>query len=170
MFEKGAMIIYGSNGVCRVEEVSEMDLTGSGNSKLYYTLSQIGRAGGRIYTPTDNEKVVMRPVISRDEALSLIDEIEEMDVLTIISEKTREAEYKEAIHTCDPHEYVRVLKTIHVRMLERIAEGKKVTALDEKYYALAEKNLVSELAVALGMEQNDARTCVVTRVGGLLEA
>ena len=62
MFEKGAMIIYGSNGVCRVEEVSEMDLTGSGNSKLYYTLSQIGRAGGRIYTPTDNEKVVMRPL------------------------------------------------------------------------------------------------------------
>ncbi len=164
MFEKGEMIIYGSNGVCRVEEVGELDLTSSGNAKLYYTLSQVGRAGNRIYTPIDNDKVVMRPVILKEEALQLIDEIEDLETLTVLSEKNREAEYKEAIRTCDPREYVRLLKTIHLRRMERIAEGKKVTALDEKYLAIAEKNLISELAVALGMEHNDARSYVFTRV------
>ena len=69
MYQIGQYIIYGSTGVCRVEGVVEKPPLG-----LYYVLSPLYESG-TIYTPAEHPKVFMRPVISRDEAEALIDQI-----------------------------------------------------------------------------------------------
>lgn len=64
MFEVGDFIIYGSNGVCRVENVGSMDMKGVPSDKMYYTLVPVYSSKTKVFTPVDNAKVIMRPVIS----------------------------------------------------------------------------------------------------------
>lgn len=76
MYQTGDLLIYGSTGVCRVLSIDRRQdyVDGIKQDKLYYQLKPLHQ-GGVIYTPVDNSKVVMRPVISREEAEALIDTI-----------------------------------------------------------------------------------------------
>jgi len=48
-------------------------------------------------------------------------------------------------------------------------EGKKVTAVDEKYFHLAENSLYGELAIPLEMTKEEVKKYVVERVEQLQE-
>jgi len=76
MFQAGDLLVYGSTGVCRVLSIDRrQERVGSiRQERLYYQLKPIYQ-GGLIYTPVDNDKVSMRPIISRQEAEDLISEI-----------------------------------------------------------------------------------------------
>ena len=63
MYIIGDKIIYGQTGVCVVEDICEKTLSRN-NTKMYYTLRPIYQHNNMIYTPVDNDKVFMRPVIS----------------------------------------------------------------------------------------------------------
>lgn len=164
MYQIGEIIIYGSNGACRVEKVGSVEMDGLPKGKTYYTLKPVYANGGTVFTPVDNQKVVMRPIISREEAEDLIEHIESVETLWVEDEKKRELQYKEAMKTCDCREWVKVLKTLHYRRVSRIAEGKKATASDEKYLRLAEDSLYGELALALDIKRDEVGKYIEERV------
>ncbi|MBR3644524.1 MAG: CarD family transcriptional regulator [Parasporobacterium sp.] len=158
MFNIGDLIVYGNTGVCTVEKIGKPELAGVTDDKVYYTLQPYYSKNSRIFTPCDNDKVVMRPVISKKEAETLVKEIPKIKLLVITDEKKREECYKETMRTCDCREFVSILKTIYNRKITRLAEGKKVTASDERYFSMAEDKLFGELAIALGVEKSAMRT------------
>ena len=49
-------------------------------------------------------------------------------------------------------------------MEDRIAEGKKVTSSDSKYFHLAEESLYGELAISLDMEKEEVKDYVKEKV------
>ena len=49
-------------------------------------------------------------------------------------------------------------------MQSRIAEGKKITASDEKYFHLAEERLYGEFAIILGIERDQVREFISEKV------
>ncbi len=169
MFEIGELIIYGGNGVCRVEKIGPIDAGMGPKDRMYYTLNPLKNRESRIFTPVDNEKVIMRPTMTREDALKLIDQIQNVETLWISDERRRESEYKEAIRKCDCREYVKIIKTIYLRKKKRLADGKKVTAVDERYFAIAEENLYGELSVALDMDKVQAKAFVEQRVKEMAE-
>ena len=134
MFDVGDFIIYGSNGVCKITHIGPMKMPGVPKDRLYYTMVPCYIRDSEIFTPVDNERVVMRKVMSKDEAEDFIQSISEIKELEIIEEKRRELEYKQAVLTCEPEVLVSLIKTIYTRMEDRIAEGKKVTSSDSKYF------------------------------------
>ena len=158
MFKVGDLIVYGNTGVCTVEKIGRPDLSGISDDKEYYTLLPYYSRNSRIFTPCDNDKVVMRPIMSKKEAEKLLREIPKIEILVITDEKKREECYKETMKTCDCREFVSILKTIYNRKKTRLAEGKKVTASDERYYNMAEDKLFGELAIALGLEKSQMKT------------
>ena len=162
MFEIGEYVVYGTRGVCQVEKIGEVNMGEKG--KLYYTLIPVYQFGSRIFTPVDSNKVIMRTVISKKEAMKLIDDIENIETIWIIDEKTRELTYKEAVRKCDCRELVKIIKTLYVRKMFRIAEGKKVTANDEKYLKIAEDSLYGELAFPLEMDKNKVESFIIEQV------
>ena len=164
MFNVGDHIIYGINGVCKITEIGPMKMAGADPSKLYYTVVPCYIRDSEIYTPVDNQRVVMRKVMSKDEAETFIDDIKTVDKLDIIEEKKRELEYKQAVLTCDPKILVQLIKTIYQRMGDRIAEGKKVTASDSKYFKIAEDSLYGELAISLDIEKDSVKDYIKDRV------
>lgn len=165
MFNVGDFIIYGSNGVCKITDVGPMKMSGIPKDKLYYTMVPCYIRDSEIFTPVDNERVVMRKVMSKTEAEDFIDSISDIKELEIVEEKKRELEYKAAVLTCDPIILVELIKTIRTRMDERIAEGKKVTSSDSKYIHLAEDSLYGELAVSLEMDKDEVKDYVKEKVG-----
>lgn len=165
MFKIGDYIIYGSNGVCEVEDVGTIDNPSISKDKLYYTLSPYYTKGSRIFTPADNSKVIMRLILTKKEAMKLIDEIEDIDSLGILDEKRKELEYKEAFRKGDCRQLVKIIKAIYLRRQSRIAEGKKITSVDDKYFHMAEENLYGELAVSLDMDKDMVKDFIIKHVG-----
>lgn len=154
MFQVNDTVIYGNHGVCRITEIGTLSISMADKQKQYYTLRPIYQPSAVIYAPVENPKTLMRPVISKEEAENLIKEVPEIDSVWIANEKEREHQYKAALQTCDCRELVKIIKTLYMRKAARIQNGKKVTAVDEKYFRLAEAQLYEELAYALDMEKS----------------
>ena len=160
MFKVNDYIVYGNAGVCRVDTIGPMDF-GQGSSKDYYTLCPVYQRGSQVFTPVDNEKVVMRPLMSDEECRDLISRIDEIELLEITDEKKREDTYKEAIRTCDADAWVSVIKTLYDRTQNRIHQGKKATSSDEKYMHIAKENLYGELAFSLKITKEKVEEVVM---------
>ena len=164
MFDVGEFVVFGSDGVCRVESVGALDMDGISKEKLFYTLIPLGKSGnGKIFAPVDGKKVIIRRVVNREEANKLIDEIKEIGKLEIQDEKKREERYKEVIHNCDLREVIQLIKEIHARREMRDAIGKKLTAMDERYFMIAENCLYSELSLPLEMEKSEIKEYITSK-------
>jgi len=164
MFEIGEYIVYGVKGVCQIEDITHMDISGVDKNRLYYVLAPIGDKSGKIYAPTDNPKVMMRKVITKEEANQLIEELPRIELLWVPDDRQREAKYKEALNTCDYRAWVSIVKTLYLRKQERVAQGKKITALDERYMRTAENELYSELSLTLGIPKNEMEEYIKERL------
>lgn len=164
MFAIGQQIIYGNTGVCIVNQIGPLDSVSGMGDRIYYTLLPFYSKESTIYTPVDNQKIVMRPILTKEEAESLIEEIPEIEELWITDEKNREQDYKDALAKADCRELIRVIKTIYPRKQKRLAAGKKVTASDERYFNMAEDFLYKELAISLDMDLDKVADYVVSHV------
>ena len=167
MFKPGEYIHYGSSGLCRVEEITKLNVSGADKDRLYYRLSPLEGQGGVIYTPVDNQKVQMRRVLSTEEAKQLIDSIPDIQELWISEEKQREQNYKQALKSPDCRCWIQIIKTLYLRKQSRMAQGRKITATDEKYLKSAENRLYSELALALGQDKSDMEQYITMRIKSL---
>ena len=167
MFEPGDIIIYGSSGVCRVVGIApSKDPKEKG--RLYYELSPVYRECV-IFTPADNKKVFMRPLITREEALSLIDSLPEISAQAYHNRVLRQlAEHYEAVlKTHDCRELAEMLMSLHIKKRELEQQKRKFGLVDERYMKLAEEHLHGELAVALGIGIDEVPDFIEKRHAGL---
>ena len=70
MFAAGDLVVYGGEGVCRVESVGTPDTSGYDKTKTYYTLAPLYRSG-QVMTPVDT-CVLMRPVMTAQDAAGFL--------------------------------------------------------------------------------------------------
>lgn len=164
MYQKGQYIIYGIRGVCEVTDVITIDRPDGPKGRLYYELRPYYQKDSKIVAPVDSEKTITRPLLSREEAMKLINSISEVSEMEVINDKQREERYKEALKTCDCRVWVSMIKTLYLRRKDRLEQGKKMTDLDERYFKTAEDNLYSELALSLGMPREEMAGYITERV------
>ncbi|MCR5520968.1 MAG: CarD family transcriptional regulator [Lachnospiraceae bacterium] len=166
MFDIGDYVVFGTDGVCRVEDVGALDMEGVSKDKLYYTLAPHGKSGNnRIFAPVEGKRVVMRKVITSEEAQKLINDITDIGRLEIRDEKKREETYKHVLQGCDCREIVSLIKEIYFRKQERTAQGKKLPSVDERYFTMAENSLYGELCLPLNIDKEDVRDYICAVVG-----
>lgn len=162
MFQIGETVVCGNNGVCLIEKIGPLSNMGkTSGQRDYYTLQPCFDNSGKIYLPVDTDKVVMRYVLSKEEVNNLFNEISDLEQIDITNEKTRELEYKNAVNSSDPRKLIRILKTMYNRRKSRIANGKKSTAIDDKYSRIAESRLYDELSLALGIERETIKNDIL---------
>lgn len=160
MFKKGEYVVSGNKGVCVVENITTLSISGVDKEREYYILKPIYVAGSTVYVPVDTADGSMRRVLSREEADRLIQAIPDIPLISIANDKFLEQEYKGCMKTNDCADWVRVIKTIYLRKQKRLQAGRKVTAVDEKYSRLAEDNLYGELAVALEIPKTEVKNYI----------
>lgn len=149
MYRKGEYVVNGNKGVCVVEDITTLDISGVDKKREYYILKPLYMSGSTVYVPVDTADGSLRRVLSREEADRLIQGIPDIPLITIANDKLLEQEYRGCMRTNDCAEWIRIIKTIYLRKQKRQEAGRKVTAVDAKYYRLAEDNLYGELAVSL---------------------
>ena len=76
------------------------------------------------------------------------------------NEKERETKYKTAVRSCEPRQIISLLKCLRRRNEERLANGKKSTAVDERYLKMAVNNFHAELAFALGRDKSEMNNII----------
>ncbi len=162
MFEKGEYIIYGSNGVCEVQDY--MNTAGEEDNRIYYVLVPIRSKGSTIFSPVDNQKVFMRKVMTKEEARELLRGIPEYEDMEIRDSRTQEQQYKEILQSGNSTESIRLLKALYERKRKREAAGRRITAVDEKYLFLAKDCLLNELSIALDMDVEDVDKILADRM------
>ena len=146
MYQVNDSVVYGTHGVCEVTAVGRLSMSVADRKKKYYTLRPVYQKDSLVYVPVDHIKLPMRLVLGKEEAEKLVEEIPSLETIWIVNEKERESQYKEAVRSGDCGELVRIIKPIYLHEKERMDKGKKVAAVDERYFHQAEELLYGELA------------------------
>ncbi len=167
MLNVGECVIYGSHGLCKVREILVPSFLERGNEKQYYMMVSAVDAGSVLYVPVDGAEDKVRDVMSADDAMGLIDEIQEADELVLPEGKKAEPVITDVIKKNIADEMMRLVKTLHKIKAVREAEGKKFAALNEKYLNIAEKLLYTEMAFALETEKDDVKRRVIEELSQL---
>ena len=154
-YEIGDFVSKPVTGICKVEDILYLNLRDKKDNKWYYLMKPIEDEKEKIYVPVSNSDSRLRLCLTKEEAWNLIKRIPEIPTAWTDNEKMREQNYKDAVKANDPEALVAIIKMIYQRKQKRLAEGKKCTATDAKYFQMAENLLYMELGVAIGKPKQE---------------
>ena len=59
-YEIGDFVSKSVTGVCKIEDIVSLDLTGKKENKLYYLMKSIEDEKGKLYVPVSNSDAILR--------------------------------------------------------------------------------------------------------------
>ncbi len=158
MFEKGSFVYYGTAGVCKVNDICSSPF-GVNDGKMYYVLSPGDFDNGTvIYAPADNDKVVLRAVMTAAEAEGLLASVKTLAPIEVLNEKQRREAYRNALKDGASETIARVIKTVSLRKAALANTKKRMSDTDAEFDKIARRALLGELAVSLGVTAAEAET------------
>jgi len=157
----GDFIMYGRTGVCRVKEIRKEQ------GHDFYALKPLYK-NVDILTPVGG-KVFMRPVITKEEAQALIDQIPNIQAEPCERKALRELSdhYQAAIATHDCQDLFVLTMSIYAKKQAAQRQGKKFGAVDERFMKEGEDLLFGELAVALDITPQEVPKYIERRLKDL---
>lgn len=163
MFKKGEYILYGTVGVCQIEEIATPDF--SKDDKVYYCLIPKFDKDTTIYIPVDSEKVKMRGIMTRQEAECFITSLPSVVGKQYLNDKERPQAYRQALQSGDCTELASMIKEISEMEQCRKGKGKPLSIRERDGIKSARKLLFGELAAALDMHPEEVPDYIQGQVG-----
>ena len=162
MFKLGDYVVNSTNGVCKIEEIQSLNLTGE--NKDYYLLIPPDDISARTFVPVDRAQGRIRPVMDKDHAMELIGQVKALDEVYVEIEKQRDLAYKQAVNSNSPQKLASVYKTTYRRKQGRLIAGKKPNSVDERYLKKAEDLLYNELCFVLQLSKKEVAELLLTNI------
>lgn len=164
MYQAGETVFYGTEGVCRVEEIRDMKV--GRETAAYYVLRPIYREGSVVYVPVQNELLVsrMRPLLTKKQIDRMIDEVNEEDEDWIDDASERKAEFQRILVSADRRELLSMVRVLFLRRQNLQTCGKRLRANDEQMLRDAERLLDDEFAVVLNIRPREVAEYIRSRV------
>ncbi len=165
MYQTGELIVYGTTGVCRVEGVTKPRLNLAERNREYYLLTPLFQ-DGVIYSPVDSEKVAMRPVMTRQEAEELVDQMPELqaEAWKAPTMQALTQRYQDVMRSHDCRQLAALTKSIYAKRRQAESHKRRLGLVDERYMKQAERLLYGELSVALDIPYDDVEAYIARRV------
>ena len=164
MYQIGEMVLYGTEGVCRIAEMQEMKV--SGKKKQYYVLKPVYREGATVFVPADNEQLLgrMRRVLSADELNQLLAEACAEELGWIEDANERKTEYQKILQSGDRCAVVRMIRVLYLRRQQLRSVGRQLRSGDDQLLREAEKLLNDEFALVLNIPQHQVPEYIRTQI------
>jgi CarD family transcriptional regulator len=160
MFKKGETVYYGTAGVCKVNDICRSPFDPS-DERMYYVLEPSDfNVGTIIYAPADNDRVLLRSLMTEGEAHDLISSIPTLPTLEISNEKQRREEYRNAMKDGTPEAIVRLIKTIYIRKIKGIKDKRRISDTDTDFDKVARRALLGELCAVLGTPADEIESLI----------
>lgn len=163
MYKVNDLIMYGTEGVYKIESIGQPDTPYTDKGKLYYSLKPL-HSDGRTYAPIDTKKF-SRPIITPNEAHSLIDQIPSIETKTIGgSARAIEDSYRSSLNTHNCADLIQIIKTVREKNRIASSRGKNLCQVDLRYKKKAEDLLFGELSAALDIPRADVEGYIDERI------
>ena len=164
MFQINDYVFYGSGGICRIQDIQTAPLENMPADRQYYVMQSIHDRNGVLYVPVDSDQVFLRRLLSRAEAEELIGRIPTIDAIEESNAKQLRARYADAMHTHQPVEWIRVIKTVHLRIATRTARTQRISETERTLADTAKRYLHAELALALDLPEAGMEAYLCSRL------
>ena len=162
MFEKGDFVYYGTAGVCRVCDVCASPFGGD-SDKMYYMLSPNDFDNSTvIYAPAEDGKVLLRALLTAEEAENLLSSLKTLAPIPVVNEKQRKEEYRSVLKEGTAHALAGIVKTVHLRRIAAANTKKRMSETDTEFDKIARRALVSELSAVMGKTYAEAEEMLNT--------
>ncbi|MBQ9760411.1 MAG: hypothetical protein IJW16_03565 [Clostridia bacterium] len=149
MFAVNDYVFYGSGGVCKIVDIQTAPLESMPRDKQYYIMHSLHDASSVMYIPVDSDCIFLRPLISRTEAEELLAQIPYVTPLEAPNAKQLRECYAEAMRRHMPIDWVRVIKTVWLRMNEPRPAARRISETERSFAENARKYLYTELSLVL---------------------
>ena len=163
-FQKGDMVLYGAQGVCRIADVTEKEFHGV--CARYYILKPVYDSRSTLFVPADrvdlSEK--MRRVLSPEEIEQLVQAIPDETPEWIEDDTERAQQYRSILSSGDRAKLVRMIKALYLRKEALAEKGRKLRTADEHFFKEAEKILYDEFALVLHIKPEQALPFIMQRI------
>ncbi len=155
MYQVGETVFYGTEGVCRVEDIREMKI--NRETAEYYVLRPIYREGSTVFVPLLNEALVsrMRPLLTKKQIEKMIDEVNRADEEWIDDASERKAAYQQTLLSGNRRDILSMVRVLHLHRQELQSAGKRLRTNDEQMLRDAEKLLADEFSVVLNIKPRE---------------
>lgn len=165
MFRINDTVVYGAQGVCRIEGITKREM--GGRSMEYYVLKPVYDSSSTLFVPVSNDKLVarMRRVSSPEEITALIKAMPEEDADWIENETQRKERYKEVIARGDRVELVKIIKALYLHQQKLQEKGKRLHLADDRLFREAERMLYDEFALVLNIKREQVLPFILQQLG-----
>ncbi len=149
MYSVGDYIVYNGSDICRVAQIGVPNTRAGRMVKTDFYFLETQFYSGMIYIPV-NTSISMRPVISKADALSLIERMPSLEPVPCqSSDKKRLSEHYTALTASGSCEAMAcTAKTIYLKY-HSIGRSRLPNSTEAAYYKKANDLLLQELSVAL---------------------
>lgn len=157
MFQVGDYVVYGMEGVCRIEQIGYPQVSGLDPTREYYRLQSHYRKGV-IYAPVGG-KVPIREPISAEAAEAAIAGAASLALLADIPQNGREAGdyYKAILQEHDVVRLIQLCKTMQRKQEKMTKSRRTVNTTELRHWKTAEDMLLGELAFSLRKDPTEIR-------------
>ncbi|MEE5993386.1 MAG: CarD family transcriptional regulator [Oscillospiraceae bacterium] len=164
-YQMNDYVVYKSSGVCQV--VSKETQSPDGVTEImYYKLKPLSDPNSTYYVPVAAAGEKLRPLLSREEVLDLIDGMPRSEDESVWTDNRRERRemYAQVLKGDDQKALVQLISSLYFRKQFSEANGKRFSSMDENAMKNAENLMLQEFGVVLGLEPENVRKFIDERV------
>lgn len=160
MFKMGDIIVYGAQGVCKIESIESKQI--GKQTTDYYVLKPIFNENTAVFVPVNNELLAskMQDVLTKSQAKELAEKAADIDIIEVKDETQKRELYKAILSSSDREKFIALIKTIRLERDTRRQNNKKLNINDEQTLRKAELLLYNELAFVYGVEPDEAKNLI----------
>ena len=148
MFQINDTIFYPSGGVCVIDDIRVVPFDGLPD-RNYYIIHPIERPQETFFVPVDSDKIKLRHLISREEALALMNNVTEIAPIEESNLKLLKERIVEALARYECVEWFRVIRTVHHHREALAGRSKRISDTERAYSDTAKRYLYTELSIVL---------------------
>ena len=153
----GHHVIYGNNGICLVESITEMAFSAGEQKKPYYILRPLANPNSVIYLPHDNKLLIsrLRAILTKQEIADILSKPLTDGVSWIEDKKLRAAAFRDRVSSNHLPTLLSLIKCLCEKQDELIAQNKKMLSADREVLNNALIAARNEIAFVLDISQED---------------
>ena len=153
-FKVGDNIVYAGSGVCQIDAIKDISFFREKPQKYYVLKPLFVRQSQVLYVPLDNKAQVerIRPVLSKKEAMALIDKLPYDKLEWIDDRNDRKDAFADIIVNGSREDILSMIHLIKSHAAKLSVEGKHLNAQDERALNDAKVRMNNEIALALDLQ------------------
>lgn len=157
-------VSYGSSGVCRIISCESRSFDGI-HEETYYKLSPVDGTHSTYYVPVDRAEERLRPLLSKEEVYSIIDQIPyAKEEEWCCDSRERRGIFHDILQSDDYTKMLQMMHMLHCQQERKRSSGRRLSTADEAAMHAAESRMYHEFGIVLGIQPEQVHEFICSRL------